>query len=371
MQNYNVINGKVLVFTDQHLGLKGNSEARLKIVVKVFKEVISYAKANDIHDVISMGDMFHSRSSIDVNVLNVGYKLVQALAKHCRVWLIVGNHDQYLKNTTEINSINMFQDIPNVTLVDKPLDVMLNGKHATLVPWQGDLSQYSKDSVDYLFGHFDVSSKFIMQAFTAANANTLGDSEVADVSSFIDIVKPDGIAFSGHIHTRKEMVVKGKSLVFVGSPYQQTLADVGLKCGFYVLNQAGEMTFVEIQTVPKHVQLKMSAIVSDVDKFDFSVVKGNIVHKTYDVEVDRATDAKIQQKILDMKPFEELLPDYEVAVIDDAEQESSANIELLKKSKLEYISNYIDNIDQTALDNEHITKKKLFSTLEKYYNEVI
>ena len=371
IQNMNDINGKVLIFSDQHLGLKCNSEKRLKIAIRVFKEIIRYVKENNIQYVISAGDMFHSRSQIDVNVINVGYKLIQSLAKHCKIWMLVGNHDQYLKNTTEINSINIFQDIPNVTLVESSKELTINKKRALLVPWLGDVSSYSKETFDILFGHFDISSKFIMQTFANANKNVIGEEAQKEVSSFVDIVTKDGIVFSGHIHTRKELVVSGRNLVFVGSPYQQTLADINLKCGFYVLNEDCSYKFNEIANVPKHVEIKMSEVLKAKESFDFSIVKDNIVHKVYDIEVDRETDAKISQQILDMKPFEELLPDYEVQPKANDDKESIENVQLLKKSKLEYISNYINNIDDKALEAEKISKDKLFAVLEKYYNELI
>lgn len=72
-----------------------------------------------------------------------------------------------------------------------------------------------------------------------------------------------------------------------------------------------------------------------------------------------------------MKPHEELLPEYAISISDssDNDAETSKSIELLKKSKLEYIQNYIDNIDEAALDSD-VTKKELFDTLEKYYDVV-
>ena len=130
-------------------------------------------------------------------------------------------------------------------------------------------------------------------------------------------------------------------------------------------------SFHEITSVPKHIDIRMSDVIEDPDTFDFSIVKGNIVHKIYDVEVDRVADASIAQKILDMKPFEELLPDYEVKTAsDNGDTEADENVELLKKSKLEYISNYIENIDNEALKYDNIDKKRLFEVLQKYYNEI-
>jgi hypothetical protein len=58
----------------------------------------------------------------------------------------------------------------------------------------------------------------------------------------------------------------------------------------------------------------MSDVMKDIDSFDFSIVKGNILHKIYDIEVDNITDAKVSQKINDWQPYEELLPDYDVDI---------------------------------------------------------
>ena len=54
------------------------------------------------------------------------------------------------------------------------------------------------------------------------------------------------------------------------------------------------MKFITIDDTPKHIELRMSEILDEgIDKFDFSIVKGNIVHRVYDVDVDRLADSKI------------------------------------------------------------------------------
>ena len=137
------------------------------------------------------------------------------------------------------------------------------------------------------------------------------------------------------------------------------------------MNEDSSYEFHEITSTPKHVSLKMSKIVKDVDKFDFSCVKGNIIHKVYDVEVDRLLDAKVSQKINDWHPYEELLPDYEVVLNAGNELEmQNESIELIKKSKLEYVKNYIDNIDKKVLEEQGIDGEKLYKVLADYYGNV-
>ena len=54
---------------------------------------------------------------------------------------------------------------------------------------------------------------------------------------------------------------------------------------------------------------------------------------------------------------------------DDASQNES--ISLIKKSKLDYIKNYISRIDDALLSEQKIDRDKLYSVLESYYKEVV
>jgi hypothetical protein len=49
-----------------------------------------------------------------------------------------------------------------------------------------------------------------------------------------------------------------------------------------------------------------------INNFDFSLVKGNIVQKVYDIDVSLQDDLEINQKISSYQPYEELLPEYKV-----------------------------------------------------------
>lgn len=156
------INGKTLIFTDLHLGLKSASKGRLAICVKVIKSIISHVKQDKIDNILFLGDWHHSRIFLENNVLNVSYKLMQALAKNCKVYLIVGNHDIYMKNSVDVNSLVMFESIPNVTIIEKATEATLNGNTSLLVPWLADFSAFKPNTYDMMFGHFDASHKYLV-----------------------------------------------------------------------------------------------------------------------------------------------------------------------------------------------------------------
>jgi len=52
--------------------------------------------------------------------------------------------------------------------------------------------------------------------------------------------------------------------------------------------------FHEISDVPKHVELRLSEVMkAGLDNYDFSKVRGNILHKVYDIEVSPQDDVKV------------------------------------------------------------------------------
>ena len=170
------------------------------------------------------------------------------------------------------------------------------------------------------------------------------------------------------------VVVRGRNFIFVGSPYEQNLGDIGCKCGFYELDELGNYEFFEIEGIPKHIQFKSSDILKvGIDKFDFSGAKGNIVQKVYDTDMSMEVDLKVNQKIASFKPYEELLPDYQVALDftkEDVEHQDNL-VKMLKKSKLDYIESYINQLEDKALTDAKIDKVKLFKLMKAYYGKAI
>lgn len=400
------INGKTLVITDLHIGLKKANQSRLSIVVKVFKNFLKTIKEENIANVICCGDVFHSRTALDLQALNVGLKLLSALSERCNCYLILGNHDLYYKNTSNINSSNVFRHMKNIHIVDETTDVMLNGEKALFVPWLGDLSSKTKGVYDLAFGHFDICGQYLIASYieehsgknpelaSAELQNMLNNdsllneaNSVKDIQSeflklkgskaksgdlvgdFVEYVKPYGTIYAGHIHGHKEFVARMRQFVFVGSPYQQNFGEIDSDCGYYVLDEKNNRKFVRTEGVPKHIRIKISDILKNgIDAFDFSIVKGNIVQKIYDLDIDLQTESIINQRIADYIPFEEALPEYSVALSSDNVVVTNESLETIKKSKLEYIRNYINNMDDKILKDAYIEKAELYKTLESYFN---
>lgn len=398
-----IIFGKTLVITDLHIGLKKANQSRLTIIADVFKEFLKTIKKEKIDNVICCGDIFHSRVSLDLQALNVGLKLIDALAKKCKCYLILGNHDLYYKNNVAINSTNVFKQMKNVLVIDKPTEVVLNKQSALFVPWLSDLSGFKKESYDLMFGHFDIDGKFLIASYIEQHSGEKKTSEILNelierdsllnettgttdlkteienlqkskvkagnlVGDFVEYAKQFGVIYAGHIHQHDEFIARSRQFIFVGSPYQQNFGEIDSNCGYYVLDENNKRKFYPITSVPKHVRLKISEILEKgIDEFDFSVVKGNFVQKIYDVDVDMVSETKINQKIVDYGPYEEALPEYSIAAKVDNTIVTNESLEMIKKSKLDYIKNYIENIEEKVLEENKIERGNLYKILESYY----
>lgn len=400
------LTGKTLVTTDWHFGLKGNQIGRLKILVDITKKMSDFMKENKVENFLFCGDFFHNRESLSVNTINVALSCMDILSRGRKVVMILGNHDLFNKNSTKINSANIFRNTRNVTIVNEPTDAFLNDKKALFVPWLSDLSGYRKNTFDLMFGHFDVSPEYQMAAYIEDNSGRVQTTDrLMDIienddllissdmnvgfssgntddtflnrkkssemlGDWVDLVKPGGTIFSGHIHGRREFYAKRRKVVFIGSPYQQTLGESKSEDGFYLIDQSGKFEFHGIPGIPVHVDIRMSEVLSSgIESYDFSRCRGNIVHRVYDADVDRIDETKILQRISDNSPYEELPPDYELMFTTGSSdgKEVMESITAIKTSKMEYLHRYIDRMNDSDLSGHGIEKRKLLEIMNGYY----
>ncbi len=401
------IDGKTIITTDWHFGVNQNRISKLKILVSVIEKIDRYKRENKVRNIIFGGDMFHQRNNLSIETINFAIASIEKLAEKCNIYLILGNHDIFNKNSNSINSVKIFKHIKNVHIIDSATECSINGNDTLLVPWNTDLSTIKRNAFDMMIGHFDISTQYLVEAYIENNIrknisreesikkinddgflndpelggldftveNTIdevvhGKSSSELIGSWTEIVKKKGVIFSGHIHGRKEFFTNNRRFIFIGSPYQQTLGEIDSEDGFYTLDEKNVIEFHKLEGIPVHKEIKISEIVKDVDNFDYSQITGNILHRIYDVEVDNVTDAKITQKIIDFKPFEELPPDYSSSVTYSDENGNENSVDLIRKSKLDYLRGYINNMDKKIIEDDGIDRNRLYGVMKDYYDQV-
>jgi len=398
------INGKTLITTDWHFGLKSNSEKRRDILISVTKSITSYAKENGVENLIFAGDWHHSRSNISIDTMTVSLKCMEALSRYIKnIYLILGNHDIFNKSSVDVNSMQMFKHIKNVTLIKESTECIINNSKCLMVPWLGRMN-FPPSTFDMMIGHFDIDSGYVRYSYIeeAMRRNEpkeevlkmLESDELLRESGLdleedfeniedtflnrekssdligvpVDIVKEGGTIFSGHIHNHREFFTKSRKFIFIGSPYQTTRGEMTSNDGFYILNDDFSYEFHELTNIPRFIDIKMSDIVSNIDGFNYDIARNNIVHRIYDVPVSRIDDARICGKINEVKPFEEIPPDYRNTSHDLGTDPKV--YEMIGKSPMEYLRSYVSEMSDDALLERKSERNKLVPMIEDLYSQV-
>ena len=121
-----------------------------------------------------------------------------------------------------------------------------------LIPWVIDIEDFSveldtnKYDSDICLGHFEIKG-FVLNKFSVSNEGI----------SSINLLNHFKTVYSGHFHKRSRMEKLGKSINYIGSPYQITRSDLDEERGFVIMDaETGETEFIENKESAKFVSLK-------------------------------------------------------------------------------------------------------------------
>lgn len=99
---------RAIITADIHCGYPG----RLDDNIWSLNTISNYAEKNDIDQVICLGDLFHNRDYISIDVLNAVHEFFKNSNQE---WtMFPGNHDMFLKTSWDINSVKPLEKYANV-----------------------------------------------------------------------------------------------------------------------------------------------------------------------------------------------------------------------------------------------------------------
>ena len=78
--------------------LPNGRNSRLQSILDVFKQIVDKSAEQNVSHLVVVGDMFHARARIDVDVLYGVAEVLRYATDRMAVTLIVGNHDQYSRD---------------------------------------------------------------------------------------------------------------------------------------------------------------------------------------------------------------------------------------------------------------------------------
>lgn len=241
---------KIAIFSDLHLGLANDSKFWHDVSFEWAKWFISDLNKKNIKDIIFCGDFYHSRSDLSVSTLDFGNNFLK-LFKDFNLYMLIGNHDCFLRDSSEVNSVSQYNEWTNIKVYDKPFQCTHNGKTINYIPWGVKLEDIP--NADITFGHFEIMD------FKMNNYHLCDDGMFSG-----DLLKKSPFIISGHFHLRDDKDYNNGRILYVGNPFQMDFNDASTVKGYYTLDiETGKTEFTENTISPKHFNVNISDLCSE------------------------------------------------------------------------------------------------------------
>ncbi len=357
-----IINNKakrVWLITDTHFGVRNSSNDWIEIIRDYFYDFfIPLVKENyrpgDV--LLHLGDWYDSRQSVNLRVLNLGVEVAEELSKIFTdgIWVLIGNHDIFGKNTNDVNSLKSIKWIPGFNICEEPISLELGGKSFFMMPWRKDsqAEEETLDSIlphDYLCCHADIRGLKFNRFVNIEHGSS------------IEKFKKFGTVYSGHIHFSQT----SGNIKMLGSPYELTRSDMDNPKGITLLDlENGNETFFKNDFSPKFKRYNFDEIleksIDDVNE----LFNNNFVDVMIDprmalkAPLNILTDSIINVRKITFHPFD---PNQATLLSEKISSTENQNFDVL-----DFVDDYINSLEY---DNE--TKSKLFTTIKKLHQLVI
>lgn len=214
----NIKNKQILVVGDLHLGVNKNNPLFFKTALRYADWLVAICQKKNIDTIVQLGDIFHNRDMIHLPVINCASEFFNKL-KDYKLHIVTGNHDSMLNNNSEINSLKLLNEWPNITIHEKVSTI----DDVCFCGWGTKLEDIPNCKI--IFGHFDIKG-FEMSAFKI--------SEHGFTAS--DLMNKCELLMSGHYHKPQVRFYNKKPLVYTGSAYQLNWGESGEDKFAYILN---------------------------------------------------------------------------------------------------------------------------------------
>lgn len=202
---------KIIISADIHFGVHGKCDD----AITAMSAMTQYARSNNIETIFILGDLFHDRTSLKIDILYKVYQFFLAESKDLNFITFCGNHDMYLRNSWKSNSISHLCKL--ITIVDGIRLIRVNEQRFWVVPFIHHEEVFMKaltaiekqyEYGDILLTHVGVNNAVLNECFLLKNWNIISFEQ-----SRFDRV------FTGHFHCYQKV---GENVWYPGSiiPYR-------------------------------------------------------------------------------------------------------------------------------------------------------
>jgi len=284
---------KLAFLNDLHAGLSGSSQLFQDEIKAFFADVFfPWVDANEVEAVIIAGDLYDNRRDINVRAMMevVRESFLDELQKrNIRTIITLGNHDVYYRNKVKPNSVASHAlEYDCVEVIEEPTELTIGDVNFLALPWICDSNEVAcakavaSSKSPYLVAHLELIG-FEMDAGQIATHG----QDAGLYSKFQKV-------FTGHYHTRSQK----DNILYMGSQYQMTRADLGQSKGFYVM----DLDTQELERVinPRELFIGVKAYSDEIEgqsadhwfSANSSKIDGKILTVTFD---DDCTEAMVDK----------------------------------------------------------------------------
>ena len=342
---------RLWMITDTHLGVRNSSEEWIQIMRKYFFEffiplVKKEYKPGDV--LIHLGDVYDSRQSINLKVLNLCVELFGELSKIFKdgVYVIVGNHDIYAKESNEINSLASLKWIPNINIFEDPLTINFGKRSAFMMPWRAneevavELLAGTKPH-DYLFCHSDIRG--------------MSFNKFTKIEDGIGYNKLDnfGRVYSGHIHYSQNF---GK-VRMLGSPYQLTRSDMDNRKAILLLDlETEEEVLFENNFSPKFIKIGFDQVLEKTPIELEDLFRNNFVDVLIDPKIAVKASLGILTEMVATQLKTTFTPIKDITQTDQNLEDALFSLDGKSFSIVDFADEYINSLNESDEVKEKMKK---------------
>lgn len=338
---------KIALITDTHFGVKNDAPEFVKYQCEFYNEqFFPRLEEAGIKTIFHLGDIFDRRKYTNHATLAAMRECFfdRLIELDIRMYLIVGNHDTYYKDTNFVNAPALFLNeySSHIRIVDRPTHVEMGNKKFLLVPWINNtnyadmISQIQQSDADILGGHFEING-FEMHRGGAVATHGLDGSLF---SKFDEV-------WSGHFHEPSQST----NIRYLGAPYEYTWADYNCNRGFYFYDCVdGELEYFRNKS-PMFNQFIVG------EDFDYSVsvdeYAGKVVRVIVSPGVDRDALEGFTARLQNVNPYHLEVVDNTAYHLGDDQVISDAE---LSEDSLSVVRTFVDSVE-IDLDKDVLMEK--------------
>jgi DNA repair exonuclease SbcCD nuclease subunit len=357
---------KIALITDTHWGVRNDSPVFIEYFKKSVDEFfLPYMKEHNITNCIHLGDLVDRRKYININTASRLRKdFLQPLGvAGIRTHIIAGNHDEYYKDTYEINALRELVGgkYDNISIYSTPTTITIDDTEIFLLPWitqadeQDTFNAITKTTAKICMAHLELVGFEMYKGLVSDHGHDPG------------IFRRFNHVYSGHYHHRSTC----GNISYLGAFTEHTWADFNDPRGFAVLDtETMVLDYINnpfgVYAMVGYDDLKTTDIMAYIEAQDYSqftnrYVKIVCANKTnpyaFDVfldKIDKASPADISI-VEDISTFSETDPDSDL----DQAQDTAAILKgyissLTLPVENDKIHSYMHNIYLEAISLESV-----------------